>query len=332
MNPEDIARMITEDPDILNEDWEELGIEDPGFVELTPDEKEYAIGRVGKRAPEDEKADQLEFIRKMKAQYLELLKHINNHHKLKHFFRQLEGIVQSYGQKLGFEERYPYLFVWKDGEKYYRHYNVEGLTSAGKYDDVLFHLDFTIVGDEVTAKVSSYWTDKGETFDPTPVGDVGDMEKFFRKKGFDVDYKKFSDPTLNGISFYCKLFPQIRTEFGEDPAKRQRRKALLKLEKYGFYHISVWMPMDGSKDAYKEWEPGDEKDWSKDEYKEWEPGDEKEGRPGLTASRSDELWVEAGSAKEAIGKIESIGGDINMELGGILDYKSPNEFDGRADL
>jgi len=29
MNPKDIARMITEDPDLLNEDWEELGIEDP---------------------------------------------------------------------------------------------------------------------------------------------------------------------------------------------------------------------------------------------------------------------------------------------------------------
>jgi len=31
MDPKDIARFITEDPDILNEGWEELGIEDPGF-------------------------------------------------------------------------------------------------------------------------------------------------------------------------------------------------------------------------------------------------------------------------------------------------------------
>lgn len=31
MNPEDIARLLTEDPDIFNENWDELGIRDPGF-------------------------------------------------------------------------------------------------------------------------------------------------------------------------------------------------------------------------------------------------------------------------------------------------------------
>jgi len=33
MNPKDIARLITEDPDIFNEDWEELGIEDPFAID-----------------------------------------------------------------------------------------------------------------------------------------------------------------------------------------------------------------------------------------------------------------------------------------------------------
>lgn len=33
INPEDISKMITDDPDILNEGWEELGIEDPNFQE-----------------------------------------------------------------------------------------------------------------------------------------------------------------------------------------------------------------------------------------------------------------------------------------------------------
>jgi hypothetical protein len=33
MNPEEIAKRITEDPDVLDEGWEELGIEDPGFEE-----------------------------------------------------------------------------------------------------------------------------------------------------------------------------------------------------------------------------------------------------------------------------------------------------------
>jgi|GEM_PF-5192974 len=40
MNPKDIARMITEDPDVLNEDWEELGIEDPGLGKQ-PDARIY---------------------------------------------------------------------------------------------------------------------------------------------------------------------------------------------------------------------------------------------------------------------------------------------------
>lgn len=36
MDPKDIARLITEDPDVFNEDWEELGIEDPGLNLNTP--------------------------------------------------------------------------------------------------------------------------------------------------------------------------------------------------------------------------------------------------------------------------------------------------------
>lgn len=33
VDPEKIAKMITEDPDVFNEGWEELGIQDPGFEE-----------------------------------------------------------------------------------------------------------------------------------------------------------------------------------------------------------------------------------------------------------------------------------------------------------
>jgi hypothetical protein len=37
MDPREIARMITDHPDILNEDWKELGIADPGIEDPIKD-------------------------------------------------------------------------------------------------------------------------------------------------------------------------------------------------------------------------------------------------------------------------------------------------------
>lgn len=45
MDPREIAKMITDHPDVLNEDWEELGIADPGLEDPISDEIENAIRR-----------------------------------------------------------------------------------------------------------------------------------------------------------------------------------------------------------------------------------------------------------------------------------------------
>jgi len=45
MNPEDIARYITDDPDVFSEGWEELGIEDPGLEDPIDSEIDSAIRR-----------------------------------------------------------------------------------------------------------------------------------------------------------------------------------------------------------------------------------------------------------------------------------------------
>lgn len=45
MDPREIARMITDHPDILSEDWEELGIADPGIEDLVEEETNAAIRR-----------------------------------------------------------------------------------------------------------------------------------------------------------------------------------------------------------------------------------------------------------------------------------------------
>jgi len=84
MEPKDIARFITDDPDVFLEGWEELGIKDPGLEDPVVDALDRADEMCWAMLSDksDRSYDELQSIhRKIMAQLKELIEKNLIHHR-----------------------------------------------------------------------------------------------------------------------------------------------------------------------------------------------------------------------------------------------------------